>query len=95
MPESSEHVEFKSINFEIVPVYGQFGVDVFGLLAVCWCQPYVEFGRGNDSDRCLSLSTDLGRRSAEVSLYRCFMSLNRCGGGVGVGLLNNEYDQSR
>lgn len=36
MPESCDIVLTQSINFDIVPVYGQFGVEVSGVFAVLY-----------------------------------------------------------
>lgn len=44
-----------------------------------------EFGRGNDSERCLSISADFGRLiSGVISLKRCLMKLWKVSNGKRV-----------
>lgn len=67
MPESWEDMdEVRSDFFAMAPVYGKPGPECSGLGAVAAVDETDEFGRGNDSDRCLSISADLGRFTSGV-----------------------------
>lgn len=62
MPESCEDIEDRrSSVFAMAPVYGKAGLGIGSCEGGPIEATTVREGLGNDSDRCLSMSADLGR----------------------------------